>query len=254
MFDTHIHTLPFSPDAHQTIDEVLEVAKSCPYGMCLTEHIDYGVSGNLIFEFDPEEYFKKYRLYRSDKLLLGVEMGLIPGELNHVKETVDKFPFDMVIGSIHVVNGYDIALKEYYHTHTKDEAYAKYLDAMIDMIRKYHEFDTLAHVDYVCRYCDYEDPELYVSDYKEALEAVFSFLIENNKCLELNTRRLNNKTAIDTLREIMRVYHHLGGRYITVGSDAHYSKNIAVNFKEAEKMINEFNFIPVYFKERKRIE
>lgn len=254
LFDSHIHTLPFSPDGHQYIEEVLDKARESEYGFIITEHMDYGLEGSMKFEFEPDEYFAKYGPYRNDRFLLGVEMGLMESETAKITKVVNENPFDMVIGSIHVVDGYDIALPGYSTTLNKREAYSKYFDCMYANIRKYSDFDTLAHIEYVCRYAKYDDPEIYVAEYKEALTSIFNFLIENDKCLELNTRRLDKEVGFNTLRELARLYAHCGGRYVTTGSDAHYAKNIAINFDRVKEIIKEFDLIPVYYKNRKRME
>ncbi|MBE5905647.1 MAG: histidinol-phosphatase HisJ family protein [Lachnospiraceae bacterium] len=252
-FDTHIHTYPFSQDAHQSITDVVGMNATSHYGYVITEHMDYNYVGKMNFEFKPEEYFKLYSPYRNDRFLLGVEMGLQPDNFDKIAKALSNYPFDMVIGSIHTVGG-DIAHKEYYDKLTKNESYTNYLVRILECLENFHDFDTLGHIDYICRYSPYDDPELHVSEYKAALVAIFNFLIDHNMCLEINTRRLDTKTGFDTLNEIMRLYAFLGGRLVTVGSDSHKVENLSKNFDKAEKIIAEHGFTPVYFKERKRIE
>ena len=253
-FDTHIHTLPFSPDSHQQFQDILNANASSPYGYVLTEHMDYNYPGKQIFEFDPKEYFQNYGPFHSDRLLLGVEMGLTPNNSSKIAKTLSDYPFDMVIGSIHVVEDQDIAFPAYYEQYHKHEAYQRYLVKILDCLEKFHDFDTLGHIDYICRYSTYDDPELHVAEHKAALEAIFNFLIDHDICLEINTRRLGSKQGYDTLNEILRLYAFLGGRYVTVGSDSHRVENLSVNFDAAEKLITEHDLVPVYYKDRKRVE
>ena len=253
-FDTHIHTLPFSTDSHQRMQEVLSANASSPYGYIITEHMDYDYPGDMVFHFDPKEYFEAYGPLRSDRLLLGIEMGLTPENTSQIAKTLSEYPFDMVIGSIHVVDDQDIAFPDFYDLYHKREAYQRYLVRMLECMEKFHDFDTLAHVDYICRYSTYEDPELHVAEHKAALEAIFNFLIDQDICLEINTRRLGTAQGYNTVNEMMRLYAFLGGRYVTVGSDSHRVENLSMNFDAAEKIINEHGLIPVYFKNRKRME
>ena len=184
-FDTHVHTLPFSPDSKQSISEVLNQQSKLPYGIILTEHMDYNCPSNMLFEFNIEEYFKAYGHLRNDKLLLGVEMGLQEICLDKIANDIETYPFDMVIGSIHTI-GRDLAYPDFYVGKSKAEAFHVYLDTMLTMIRKFPHFDTLAHVDYICRYCPYPDPEIYISDYMEPLTAIFDELISKGISLEIN--------------------------------------------------------------------
>ena len=252
-FDSHIHTYPFSQDAKQDIVSVLNAHANSSYGYILTEHMDYNYTGKICFEFNPKEYFEKYGPYRNDKFLLGVEMGLQPDNYGKIEQTLSQYSFDMVIGSIHTV-GEDIAYPAYYEKMSKIEAYQRYLVRMLECLEHYHNFDTLAHIDYICRYSTYEDPEMHVADHRAALAAVFQQIIDQDICLEINTRRLGTENGYDTLNEILRLYAYMGGRLVTVGSDSHKIENLACNFDKAEKLIKEHNLVPVYFKNRKRIE
>ena len=252
-FDTHIHTLPFSPDSKQVLSDVLEKQKNFPYGMILTEHMDYDCPSNLLFEFDINEYFNTYGPLRSEKLLLGVEMGLQEICLDKIARDIESHPFDMVIGSIHTI-GTDIAFSHYYQGKTKEEAFRIYLETMLSLVKKFPHFDTLAHMDYISRYCPYEDPELYVDEYKELLEEIFDTLISNDISLEINSRRLHRPECFQSAMNLFKLYASRGGKYVTVGSDAHYPDALGVNFDKAREIIDACGLTPVYYKNRKRME
>ncbi len=252
-FDTHIHTLPFSPDSKQTITDVLNMQELLPYGIILTEHMDYDCPSNLVFEFDIKEYFQTYGHLRNDKLLLGVEMGLQEICLDKISQDIQNNPFDMVIGSIHTI-GTDIAFSHFYEGKTKSEAFRIYFETMLDLVRKFPHFDTLAHLDYISRYCPYEDPEIYVEEYKELLTDIFDELITHDISLEINTRRLHQPACFQAAKVLYSLYAKRGGRYVTIGSDAHYPAALGTNFDKAEELIKMYQFVPVYYKNRKRIE
>lgn len=252
-FDTHVHTLPFSPDSKQMIADVLNMQRQLPYGLVLTEHMDYDCPSNVLFEFNIDEYFKTYEHLHCDKLLLGVEMGLQEVCLDKIARDLDSHPFDMVIGSIHTI-GRDIAYSDFYVGKTKEEAFQRYLDTMLTLIKKFPHFDTLAHIDYICRYCPYPDPEIYISDYLEPLTAIFDEIISKDISLEINTRRLSNPESFRAAQGLYRLYASRGGKYVTVGSDAHYPEALGINFDKAQELIEAYNFIPVYYKNRQRME
>jgi histidinol-phosphatase (PHP family) len=50
---------------------------------------------------------------------------------------------------------------------------------------------------------------------------------------------------------IYKRYRDMGGRYITIGSDAHTEENIGMNFKVALDLAEHLNLQPVHFKNRK---
>ena len=251
MFDTHLHTTPFSTDSHMTIDELLEKKKEKSLGLILTEHIDYDFPPPNTYEFSPDEYFKTYGNLRDDNFLLGVEVGMQLSVVKRNEKLVKSYPFDMVIGSIHAVNNYDLYFPEYHQNlNSKKEAYSLYLECMLANIKAFKNFDTLAHIDYICRKAPYEDSELYYSDFPEIIDEILLTLIKDNKAIEINTRRFNNYDAIKSLVQIYKRYKSLGGRYVTIGSDSHYAKIVGNHLDIALEIAKECELTPVYFKER----
>lgn len=252
MFDTHLHTTPFSSDSHMTIDELLEKQKEKSLGLILTEHIDYDFPPPNTYEFSPDEYFKTYGNLRDDNFLLGLEVGMQLSVVNKNINLVKSYPFDMVIGSIHAVNNYDLYYPGYHENlNSKREAYSLYLECMLANIKAFKDFDTLAHIDYICRKAPYDDNELYYRDFPEIIDEILLTLIKDNKAIEINTRRFNDEKAIKSVLEIYRRYKALGGKYITIGSDSHYAKIVGNHFDKALDIAKECELTPVYFKERK---
>ena len=57
---------------------------------------------------------------------------------------------------------------------------------------------------------------------------------------------------METLTELYMRYKELGGKYVTLGSDAHVTKAIGANFAAAEKMAADCGLKIVYYKRRQR--
>ena len=118
-----------------------------------------------------------------------------------------------------------------------------------------HPFiDTLAHIDFIARYAPVNDSEIYYYQNSDHIDAVLKACISTNTALEINTRRLNEKTAFENLLTIYKRYKDLGGQYVTIGSDAHNSKGIYNNFSLALNIAEQCNLTPVYFKSRQPIK
>ena len=253
MFDTHLHT-EFSIDSQMTLKEAMESAQSKGLGIIVTEHLDIEYPENPDdFIFDIDEYFAAFEQFRSDKVLLGVELGLRT-ECNEKNEEIIKDKnFDEIIGSIHVVDGMDIYRKSFTTNIEKKHSYGKYFAAMLDCIASFDDFDTLGHVDYICRYAAYDDPEIYLEDFYDEWTSICRALIEKEKVLELNTRRLDNRFAVEKLVPLYKHYKILGGKYITIGSDAHKTIDVGKEFSFAHDLADNIGLKPVYFKNRKMI-
>ncbi|MFD3156443.1 histidinol phosphate phosphatase [Haloimpatiens sp. FM7330] len=250
MFDSHIHT-KYSSDSDMSIEEVVKRMRELNMGAVITEHMDLKFPIKNKFIFDVEEYFKNYSNYRNNNFLLGIEMGMKMDCIEESNRLQQKYEFDYVIGSVHLVNNIDIYVEEFYRGRSKKEVYESYFNEMIKCLKVYNFIDSLGHIDYIARYARYEDKELYYSEYSEFLDEILKLIIDKGIVLELNTRRLNNSFSTKNLIEIYKRYNELGGKYVVLGSDAHRKENIANYFKTASEMIETCNLKSVYFKERK---
>lgn len=253
MFDTHMHTIPFSTDSGMVFSDLLKVQKEKNLGVILTEHLDIAFGDPSAFYFDPDTYFKELSPYRNDRLLLGVEIGMTADTNGRNREIARSHPFDMVIGSIHFMQGKDIYYPEFFAMFPgKKEVFSEYLDTMAEMISAFDDFDTLGHIDYIGRVAPYPDPLLYYEDYPDRFDRVLQLLIDKDKSLEINTRQFDKPQAVAALKTICQRYHTLGGRYVTVGSDAHTPAAVGAYLQEAYSLAGECGLTPVIYRKRQR--
>lgn len=249
IFDTHIHT-EFSTDSQMKIENAIKAAKEQNLGMIITEHYDLDYPEADAFKCDIPNYLRTYEKYRSKEVLLGIEVGLAPSTLVANEKVIKDNPFDYVLGSIHGIDEIDI-FTDYIHRQLEERVcYESYFDYMLKCIKMYNEFDSLAHVDYIHRYVQFDNPELRVEEYREVLAEIMKVLIDKEKAIEINTRRMGKQSTREALLEVYRLYKDLGGKYVTIGSDAHVEEAIGNYFKEGLSMADELGLKVVYFKER----
>ncbi len=252
MFDTHIHTKKFSSDAHMEIEDAIKSAEDKNISLIITEHMDLKFPKEGLFYFDAKEYFNHYSKYRKNNLLLGIEIGMKQDCIEESRDVVRSNPFDYVIGSVHLVDNLDVYYDNYYKGKDKREAYEKYFIAMLNCVKHYDFIDSMGHIDYICRYAKFEDKEIYYKDHCDIIDEILKTLIDNDKCMELNTRRLNDENAVKNLLTIYKRYRALGGKNITIGSDSHNKEAIGSNFNIARDIAESCDLKIVYFKERKK--
>ena len=249
-FDGHIHT-KYSGDSEMAGLDAYQAARNKGMGLVFTEHIDFNYPGEKnIFTFDPQKYMDEYGALRGMYLLLGVEIGLGEECLVETKAFSEKAKFDQVIGSIHIVDGFDIYEKAYYEGKTKQDAYGRYLKLMEAMVRKNPYIDVLGHIDYICRYAPYENPGLCYEEFKQEIDAVLKAAIETNTVMEINTRRFGDEEVFDELKPIYSRYKELGGQYVTLGSDAHNKESVGAYLEKADELAKVCGLEPVIFYER----
>lgn len=252
MFDTHMHCT-FSVDSEMKIQEAIRAANALNMGIVITEHMDIDYPTNpQSFLFDVNEYFAEFGNLRSDKVLLGIEIGM--QDVCHAANSsiVKSAPFDMVIGSIHVANRVDIYMSSFYQGRSKQEAYNIYWQDMLDCVTQYQDYDTLGHIDYISRYATYADTNLNIDEADLWME-ICKCLIKNKKALEINTRRLDDSAAVASLRPFYEMYRDLGGKYVTLGSDAHRATEVGRRVVQAYDWAAGLGLQTVYFKNREML-
>ena len=130
--------------------------------------------------------------------------------------------------------------------------YREYFSVMRAEIYAHPYINALAHIDYIARYAAYRDAELTYAVYGEEIDEVLAALIETDTVLELNTRRFDAPQGKASLVPIFRRYRDLGGREVTLGSDAHNAAAIGFAFREAHDMAENLGLhIVTFFARRK---
>ncbi len=254
LFDTHMHC-DYSIDAHMKFAEAVAAAKQQGIGMTVTEHWDRDYPTDpKAFIFDVDEYFTKFLPYRSDIVLQGIELGMQEHTAAADQKLLTAYDFDCVIASMHCVHGRDIYAPEAYAGLTKAEAVTEYLEASLVCLELYQDFDTLGHIDYISRYMPYEDQELYYAANPELWDELFRVLIKGGRALEINTRRLAEPQAAAALKVLYQRFAQLGGKYVTLGSDAHYVEHIGRGLAAAYSLAAACELTPVYFQQRKMMK
>lgn len=250
LFDTHMHC-EFSCDSEMTVAQAVLTAQKQGIGMIVTEHWDYDYPTNPEeFLFDIDAYFKNFEPLRSDYVLRGIEIGMQRTTAERDEAVAAGHDFDYVLASIHCIGNRDLYEPTCYEGRTRQEIIEEFLDDSIYCVEQHNNFDAFAHIDYICRYWPYEEKELCLADNQEKYDKLFKLLIDKNKPIEINTRRLDNAETIKALIPLYKRYKALGGRYCTLGSDAHYTEHIGRRLNEALLIAQEAELQPVYFKER----
>ena len=251
LFDNHIHT-KYSADSEMNPVEALRRAQELGVGLVFTEHFDWNFPGDKDFTFDADAYFAEYAPLQGFDLRLGAEIGIADYAAEKNREFVGNAPFDMVIGSLHLLRGVDLYLPEAYEGLTRNEAYTEYFADMAKAVRTQGDnFDVLGHIDYIARCAPYDDKSFVYGDFADLIDAVLLAVIEKDVVLEVNTRRFGERFAVDSLMTVWKRYRELGGKYVTMGSDAHNLETIGKNFAVALSAVEACNLVPVTFAARR---
>lgn len=253
LFDTHMHC-DYSADSHMHFAEALAAADKLNIGTCVTEHWDFDYpADDLLFLFNIGCYWRKAEQMRSSTHLFGIEIGMQSHIAASDEATAKSYPFDYVLGAIHCLEHQDIYYPAYYQGKERLQVIRSLLEESIACVKNHPFVDSFAHIDYICRYWPYEGAakELYLKDAPELFDELFKELIAQDKPIEINSRRLDDATARKALVPIYKRFKELGGRYCTIGSDAHYPEHVGRGLQEALAIAEQAELQPVYFKQRK---
>ncbi|MCL2017008.1 MAG: PHP domain-containing protein [Defluviitaleaceae bacterium] len=253
LFDSHVHTA-VSPDSEMLPAEAARLLKQKNIGCVFTEHADYNPSGELYFSVDFDVYPSQYLQYRNSCVKLGLEITLLTENVQLNQALIAKHNWDFILGSIHWVDCWDLYFDDAYNQ-LGEKVYSRYLQYAAQMAQ-IHDFDALAHIDYISRYSRLPEKNVLYAKYAADYDNLLIALLDRGKLLEFNTERLTkNEPATErNLFEIYSRYKQLGGKYVTIGSDAHESTKIGKNFDKALKMLTKIELVPVYFDERRKIK
>ncbi|MFG6330564.1 MAG: histidinol-phosphatase HisJ family protein [Lachnospiraceae bacterium] len=251
--DYHVHT-SFSGDCSVPPETMIEeAAKGGIRHLCLTDHMDYDYEeGGVFFEFDPQEYFRRLLPIKEKyagrmDLAIGIELGLQPYLSKKHHNLVFSYAFDYVIGSIHLVHNRDPYFPSYFEGRSEQEAYLEYFQCALQNLQAYSNFDAFGHLDYVVRYGPNRNRDYSYGRYREILDEILRALVKKDIALEVNTGGYRyGLGTTNPCQEIICRYRELGGRLITLGSDAHDPGYLAYGFGQAADLLKACGFRSYY--------
>lgn len=252
MFDYHMHTT-VSFDGNKGAAEMLAAAEAKGLReICFTDHIDWTPEKDMVF--DTAAYRAAYDDLRSDRLLIrrGMEFGLTPDNQAQMKKDLKRYDFDFVIGSVHFVDGLDVYLEPYWQNKTPEQAVRLYLERVLECVRLHDDYDVLGHLTYISKARGNPGKALISYDSHRALfDEILKELVRHEKGMELNTSGLDRCGGYLPTMEYFHRFHELGGRVVTVGSDAHDTDRVGQYCDRAVRELKEiFGYVCTFEKRR----
>lgn len=249
--DFHSHS-NYSGDSTASMELMVQRAIDLKLDhLCITEHHDIDMipaEEGISFLLDFDSYIKEHSLikdkYANDiNLLLGIEIGIQSYLIDELSSIINKYPFDFVICSSHIVAGMDPYFPDYFQDKTQKEAYSIYFEYILKNLKLYKNYDVYGHLDYIIRYGNYSEKTYCYKDYSDIFDEILKTIINNGKGIELNTSgyRYGLGQPHPSL-EIIEQYKKLGGEIITIGSDAHVPEQLCNNFELAESVLKKAGF------------
>ncbi len=259
--DMHTHS-EYSHDSQCKIEDMcLSQADKGASFFAVTDHCDVCFA-DKIDVLTPirksYEEVQKLNLKYNGMILSGVEIGDGIWFPETAKKAVSLVGYDVVIGSVHCVKAKKTE-KPYssidFSVFTDDEIY-EYIDSYFnDMLKMLSllDFDILAHLTCPLRYISGRyGRKVDMSRFSEKIDQILLAIISRSTALEVNTSSyygITHEFSPDI--SIIKRYKDLGGKLITLASDAHKSSNASIYFDEAIGALKEIGFSDAfYYKKR----
>ena len=261
--DYHVHT-DYSDDSdYPMADVVRDAIRLGLEEICFTDHVDYGVKRDV---GDPEaridlpanvDYDRYYREYRQlseacgsrIRLKLGLEFGMQRHTIGAYERLFSRYPFDFILLSAHQVDDLEIWNGDYERGKTQAEYNLGYYEEILYVMRHYHNYSVLGHLDHINRY----DPmgPFPFEPTRPIVTEILKTAIADGKGLEINTSwHRYGLHDVTPCREILKLYHDLGGRIVTIGSDSHAPEHLGAYYDEAAEILKSIGFTQVCTYER----
>lgn len=267
LFDNHNHS-QFSFDGKKT---TIEKSSRSAFGkglagICFTDHCDFYVPPmkaryeNLVPEvFDVvaqqaeidrvNAEFAHEGIRTADgtcfKILKGIEIGVQKNCRGQIRRHLASFRFDQVIASVHYLDDTDPFYGGYYEDKEWKYAYGHYLETLYEeMLWLGKDFDIMGHYDYVARYAPYPQASIFYRDFSDIFDAMFKYLAQEGKALEINTKTYKDYHGRTPEMDIavLRRFRELGGEAVSLGSDSHDAQRTGDNFLHFADVVRSAGF------------
>lgn len=201
------------------------------------------------------ELNKKY--CHNPLILSGIEISegfWYPEIYEKVKNLAD---FDVVLGSVHLVRYKDLR-----HAYSKIDFSKLSIDTITEYLYTYFDdvltmldttdIDVLAHLTCPLRYINGKYKMGVEISKFENIEKILKEIIYKEIALEVNTSSYEPLNDFMPGKDILKKYYDMGGRLITLGSDAHTVDNASQFFNKATEALKEIGFKNIYYYKRRK--
>lgn len=258
--DYHLHC-EYSDDSNEPMEN--QIQKAIILGldeMCFTDHVDYGIKRDwddpegiiirhavehgkevdlVLANVNYPKYFEALNMYQkkyasSISIKRGLEFGIQSITVDAYEKLYASYQddLDFVLFSMHQVNNLEFWTQDFQKGKTQKEYNDEYYKEIYQTMQMFHHYSCLAHLDLMARY---DENGIYpFENEKDIIAEILKYAIRDGKGIEINTSSWKyGLKDTQPSRAILKLYKDLGGKIITVGSDAHETKYLASHIKDA---------------------
>ena len=255
--DAHLHT-NLSPDSDVLIDVYAAAALERGIAeLAITDHVDFepGAPAFGYATFADRERMVRQAADRWGPQGVAIRFG---AELTYdrqweadIRQHLARHSYDFTIGSVHdrVDSVYGPSrVRAWVEGRSLAEIVAPSFNE-VEAAARSGLFDAVGHLDVVKRYLHPHVPKEMLAEAGELYEPLLRALLESGTALEINTSGLRHPVG-ETYPSaaIVRRFRELGGRAITVGSDAHRAEHFGYALADGYQYAIDAGFLALTFR------
>ena len=255
--DAHMHT-DLSPDSAVPIDVYAAAALERGIAeIAITDHVDFEPGAPA---FGYSTFADRERVVRGAaerwgpqgvQIRFGVELTYDRSWEADIRAHLAQHAYDFTIGSVHdrVDSPYSRRRVEaWIEGRSLAEIVAPSFDE-VEAAARSGLFDAIGHIDVVKRYLFPHVKPAALEAAPELYEPILRALVESGTALEVNTSGLRYAIGVTFPHPaIVTRFHELGGRAVTVGSDAHRADQLSWGLGDGYAIAAEAGFTELTFR------
>ena len=262
IIDMHVHT-DNSPDGvhspmficEQAVEKNLRAIAFCDH--CEVDQFFQQKYNNVVFHSFFECTKSRFAFEGQLLVLLGIEIAQPFHDINLANSIIKKHNYDVVLGSIHHPKGFDTDVKNIPYDKIDVYKFMKDYFGELCQLAQWKECDIMAHITCPMRRIQGRyNIDFDYSKIQDEVDTLLEIMIKNDKVLEINTSGLRQqigRTMPDV--NILKRYKQLGGKYVSIGSDAHSAYDVGAGVREGMLLAKECGFDTLsFFVERQMLE
>lgn len=241
--DYHMHT-QFSDDSVEPMENMVKKAIALNFDeICFSDHVDYGIKLDVeqfnkqedaqsmlvrrLCNVDYPKYMQSIKDMRTKyrdviNIKTGMEFGVQKHTIPQFETLFFNYDFDFIIMSCHQVEDKEFWTNEFQEGQSQETYIERYYQEIYDCVCAYKNYSVLGHLDMIQRYTK---PRYPFEKSKAIITKILKQVIQDGKGIEVNSSSFHYKIPdLMPERAILKLYYELGGKIITVGSDAHETK------------------------------
>jgi len=255
----HLHN-QYSADGRGSTEQTIHSAIDLGFDeICFTNHVEALdpesgdwtvdlVEARERFEHQQHEIERLQPEYPELRMLLGAEYEYRPEWVETLDALTDSVDFDMIIGSVHMVDGHQVSggsVGGYFKDRDISETYGRYFEAVEEML-EWGGFDIVGHLDLVKRFGAKYYGTFDAAPFESQVRGILDKMVAVGLGLEVNTSGVVQAPAepypgLDILKWAKEA--HVAT--VTIGTDSHVPTSVEQGWETGELLLRRAGFTEI---------